>query len=363
MSYVPLSSHKRFLLGTLSVVLALVVFFVQVNTPGFETSPIARQAAHATQKAYAEILKWRLEKGIPIDSSLDPNGTGLIGCEYSDITSTVGDLKAKQLSVNPAFSALITTWLYEAGVRQGDSVAVSFSGSFPALNIATLCALDALGANGVVFSSVGASVYGANIPGFSWLDMEKHLKDKGLITNHTRFASLGGIADTEGGIDGTGITIAEKSISENGARYIREGTPKSVVRDTKRRMQLYFSEGMPKAFVNVGGNITSLGWIPEAALLANGPLNLDRIPSVTSSARGTIFRMAEKGIPVIHILNIKRLSNRYHVATYIGQDNLDLAFSNARKSHLITTALVLLVWGGLCLVTLIPRAHLPFSRR
>ena len=80
MSYVPLSSHKRFLLGTLSVVLALVVFFVQVNTPGFETSPIARQAAHATQKAYAEILKWRLEKGIPIDSSLDPNGTGLIGC-------------------------------------------------------------------------------------------------------------------------------------------------------------------------------------------------------------------------------------------------------------------------------------------
>ena len=138
MSYVPLSSHKRFLLGILSVVLALVVFFVQVNTPGFETSPIARQAAHATQRAYAEILKWRLEKGIPIVSSLDPNGTGLIGCEYSDITSTVGDLKAKQLSVNPAFSALITTWLYEAGVRQGDSVAVSFSGSFPALNLSLI---------------------------------------------------------------------------------------------------------------------------------------------------------------------------------------------------------------------------------
>ena len=137
MSYVPLSSHKRFLLGILSVVLALVVFFVQVNTPGFETSPIARQAAHATQRAYAEILKWRLEKGIPIVSSLDPNGTGLIGCEYSDITSTVGDLKAKQLSVNPAFSALITTWLYEAGVRQGDSVAVSFSVLSKGISIST----------------------------------------------------------------------------------------------------------------------------------------------------------------------------------------------------------------------------------
>ncbi len=96
---------------------------------------------------------------------------------------------------------------------------------------------------------------------------------------------------------------------------------------------------------------------------ANGPLNLDRIPSVTSSARGTIFCMAEKGIPVIHILNIKRLSDKYHVATYIGQDNLDLAFSNAQESHLIITALVLLVWVGLCLATLIPRAHLPFSRR
>lgn len=344
MAGIALSRGKRKALAALCTGLTVAVLCLQLLTPTFETDPVARLAVEKTQCAFRAIHDWRLEKGIAIDENLDPKLTGLIGCEYSDITSTAGDLKAKQLSVNPAYAALISVWLKKGGVTTGDNVAVSFSGSFPALNIATLCALDAAGVKATVFSSVGASIYGANIPGLSWLDMERHLLDKGIIQNKTRFASYGGIADTEGGIDGTGFSIAQEAIRAHGATFINEGTPKSVARDVARRMELYLRKGKPKIFINVGGNVTSLGWVAEAALLKNGPLRASQIPKLKSKARGTIFRMAEIGVPVIHLLNIKRLNDRYHVTQYGETEDIDVAFLASRKKHLLLLGVVLLTW-------------------
>lgn len=341
------------ILIALGAILIVAVFIVKTLAPQFETNPITQDAAIRTQKAFQEIYKWRLEKGIAIDKTLDPKETGLIGCEYSDITSTSGDLAAKQLSINPAYAALVAQWLMKAGVQSNDSVAVSFSGSFPALNIATLCALDAIGAKGCVFSSLGASVYGANIPGLSWLDMERHLLEQGLLQNKTTYASYGGITDVEGGLDGTGFEIAKEAINKHGAIFINEGTPKNVSQDAKRRMTLFFQNGAPKAFVNVGGNITSLGWVAESSLLSNGPLNAKQIPKIKSEARGTIFRMSELGVPVIHLLNIKRLSDKYHVAQYADSKNLGEAFASEKKKHEILLAGALLFWFSLSSVLLL----------
>ncbi len=340
------------MLIALSAVLIFAVLIVEALAPRFETNPIAQDAAVRTKIAFQELHKWRLEKGIAIDKTIDPKETGLIGYEYSDITSTSGDLAAKQLSVNPAYAALVAQWLMKAGVQPNDSVSVSFSGSFPALNIATLCALDAIGANACVFSSLGASVYGANIPGFSWLDMERHLLEKGLLRNKTTYASYGGITDVEGGLDGTGFEIAKEAINKHGAIFINEGTPKNVSYDAKRRMTLFFQFEKPKAFINVGGNVTSLGWVAESSLLSNGPLNPKQIPQIKSEARGTIFRMSELGVPVIHLLNIKRLSDKYHVAQYAESEDLGEAFAAEKKRHMILLTVALLFWFSLSSVFL-----------
>lgn len=97
----------------------------------------------------------------------------LIGPEYSLITTTLAPKEAKQLSTHTDFAAVCVEWLLQAGVRKGNQIAVNLSGSFPALNIAVLSAVKAVGAEPVITSSVGASTWGANDPRFTWLDMEK----------------------------------------------------------------------------------------------------------------------------------------------------------------------------------------------
>ena len=61
----------------------------------------------------------KLRIGIPVDRRLDTNDTGLIGVEYTDITTTLGSLSAKRTSTNPAFAAAVVDMLDQAGVRPG----------------------------------------------------------------------------------------------------------------------------------------------------------------------------------------------------------------------------------------------------
>ncbi len=120
----------------------------------------------------------RLRKNLPIDPESDPAQTGLIGELLSPLTTNPGHLPAKQTSANPNFSAVIIHLLKRAGVKEGDKVAVGFSGSFPALNICVLAAIDTLKADPIVISSAGSSQWGANHPDFMWPDMEKLLHEK-----------------------------------------------------------------------------------------------------------------------------------------------------------------------------------------
>ncbi len=340
----PVPRRKAWWLLALAAVLSAAVLFCESGTPAFSGGDEAAAAVRQTQAAYEEIRRLRLEKSIAIDRAADPGGTGLIGVEYSDLTTSMGDLSAKQASVNPVFAGLLVDWLKKAGVRRGDVVAASFSGSFPALNAAALCAFDAIGAEPIIFSSVGASVWGANIPSFTWLDMEKRLTERALVRSRTLYASLGGIADTEGGLDGTGIALAQAAIGRHGARYVPEGTPKTVSRDAGRRMEIFFGRGKPKAFVNVGGNVTSLGWIPQAALLGSGPLR--KVPHSDSPSRGVIFRMHERGVPVIHLLNIRQMAARFHIRDLRGEDP-ERYFAREQSRHQAVLAGALMIWLAL----------------
>jgi poly-gamma-glutamate system protein len=251
-------------------------------------------------------------RGIPIDPLLDPNETGLIGLDYNDLTTTVGSLPSKRTSTQPAFAAIVVEMLAQVGVRTGDPVAITFSGSFPALNIAVLSAVKVLHLRPVILSSVGASMYGANNRELTWLDMESVLFERGILPYRSTAASLGGIADTKGGLDGTGIEAGLRSIRRNGVAFLDERGPSTLREDIQKRLTLYekaFAGRLPAVFINVGGSFTAMGDSPEANRIPIGLL--ERVPISNHPDRGLIFLMGEKKVPVIHLLGIKKIAGHY----------------------------------------------------
>lgn len=301
----------------------------------------------------------RRDLRIPVDPYTDPAGSGLIGADDSDLTTTIGELRAKQTSMNPAFAGLIVMWLKEAGVVAGDRVALSLTGSFPGLNIAALSACAAMSVEPVIISSVGASSFGANIPGFSWLDMERHLHERRLIPRLSQYASLGGIVNTEGGLDGEGYAIGESAIAMHGAEYLREGGVPTVKVDMERRWSLYTAGGKPKAYINVGGGVTALGWVEESATIGNGLLR--RVPNIADERRGLLFRMHEAGVPVIHLLNIKSLAAANDIP--VGPAKLELSAERTTEplAHAAWLGGVLGGWLFVCALVL-PRSQRGRSR-
>jgi len=140
-----------------------------------------------------EIIKqYRLEHIGAISKKIDPMRSGLIGVLSSPITSTTVDIDAKLTTINPNWAAVIVSMLKEAKVKNGSTVAVSFTGSFPAMNLAVLSAARALNLRLIIVTSVSSSTWGANIPNFTWLDMEYLLHTKEFFSYRSVAASLGG---------------------------------------------------------------------------------------------------------------------------------------------------------------------------
>ena len=269
-------------------------------------------AAHLMQRAMGVLKAERLRNGITVDPKTDPNETGMIGEEYTDLTTTLGSLLSKRTATNPNFAGAIVEMMHRAGTKVGDDVAISFSGSFPTLNIGVLSAVSVLKLNAVIISSVGASMYGANHPQWTWLDMEGVLKSNGILPYASHAASLGGIAETRGGLGEKGIEVGLEAIRRNGVTYLDERGVNSLRQDIERRLAIYdtgFRGRKPSLFINTGGPLTSLGNSPEAYSISNGLLK--KVPLSTHPQKGIIFRMAEKGVPVIHLLNIRGLAQRY----------------------------------------------------
>ena len=95
------------------------------------------KAARLMRDSMTAIRDYRLKRLGPIDREADPAGSGMIGTLMSPITSNTGNLEAKQTTVNPNWAAVLVDLLKRAGVKKGDYIAIGFSGSFPAMNLAT----------------------------------------------------------------------------------------------------------------------------------------------------------------------------------------------------------------------------------
>ena len=263
------------------------------------------KAAQLAQKAEEYLKQCRLEKGVFIETVNDPNETSLIGQEFTPLTTDRGDIDAKLSSLNPNMAAAVVQYLKEAGVSRNDPVAIAFTGSFRAMNISVMAAVEVLQLRPLIISSVGSSNFGANDPNWTWLDMESALYQRGIFLHRSMAASIGGGQDIGRGLSPEGRSMILAAIGRNQIPLISE---ENLGKSINKRMEWYEknSRGRPiRAFINVGGGIASLGHMVNADLLPSG-LIMD-FPEMNFPVRGVIVRMGQKKIPVIQLVNIKEI--------------------------------------------------------
>jgi len=264
------------------------------------------QAAKIMAKAQEIIKQYHLDHNVFIDKINDPNQTGLIGEKQTLITTDRGSLTAKLTSLNPNMAAVIVELFKDARLQAGDRVAMSCTGSFPSINIAVMSAAKTLDLDLVMITSVGASMFGATSPVFTWLDMETLLNEKEIFPYKSVAASLGGGRDLGRGLNRTGRDLILEAISRNNVDLVQTN---SLEQNITEKMKILNSYGSIDLYVNVGGGLSSLGNSINGRLIGPGyhrHINIKNIP-----LKGTMFLFADEGDPIIHLLDIEALAEKY----------------------------------------------------
>lgn len=293
-------------------VLSLVFFLLARTIPSSEAKVLKQEMIAASQvmaEAMDVLRRCREKRGLAIDPATDVNLTGIIGVRLSPLTTTLGNLAAKRTSVNPNFAGLVVYLLRKAGVGSGDTIAVGASGSFPGLMLAVLSAAKVMELEPLILASLGASQWGANHPDFHLLHMQVCLQQSGVFSFQPIAFSVGGDHDAGRDMPEEGRLLIRKDIQKYGFTIISEEELKANV---ESRMRLYFqkaSNDRIKAFVNIGGSWSNLGIDSAILNLKPGLEKIVRIPP--EERRGILYAMASLDIPVIHLLFVNGLVQKY----------------------------------------------------
>jgi poly-gamma-glutamate system protein len=294
--------------GFLSITVYLITTFL-FPAETFRITDEGMKATRAMGEAVRTIQHYCEQHTIPIDGTADPNRTGLIGPQNSEITSTLGHAETKRTTTNPYMAGLLVHLLRKAGVKKGDTVVISSSGSFPALLIASMCAAEALSVRPVAMISLGASSYGASLPDFNLLHIYDLLYREGIFPVRPAVISLGGDQDVGNGFTDKTNEKLRRQISDSGIPFVYES---DLVKNISSRMSILQEKiGSVKiaVFVNIGGSYANMG---TSSLVLNVKPGLNtRWTMPPESERGMLFEMASRGIPCIHLLYIRGLVQEF----------------------------------------------------
>jgi len=310
----PFIPMKYIIIAFLIIIVGM--FFVEttkktVNRPYYQ---IQAEAARIMLQSANSLQKEKTLKNIPTSNELDPNQTGLIGMEFTPLTTTLGNLTAKRTSTNPDFAALMVKFMKEARLTSGDYIAIGASGSFPALIVATLSACKAMEINPLIIYSIGSSEYGANIPDFTIIEMLDILNKENILPYKLLAVSMGGENDqAESMLYPESKELINSIARESGVFFINTN---NLEKNIQQRIDLYqegAGEKPIKLFVNIGGNVANYGTTSSSIAFPNGLVfQYSEIPD--HPTRGLIFEFQSKGIPVINLLNIVDLAVKNHLA-------------------------------------------------
>lgn len=347
---------KKKLLGLTVTFLFLVlgsmaVFFcgTRQKHPLYEEMVDSAGRMEACTKA---IKEERLRRGIPL-SAEDLLGTGMIGVSSSAITTTSGAVEAKRTSALPDMAALCVRLLDEAGLQAGDTVGACFSGSFPGLNLALVCAADAMDIEIIYTASIGASSFGANLPEFTSPEMLTYVYEQGLISTAPAGVTMGGDKDMGENMLGfqfpdmeMEISAMEKRLEEKGISIVKiEDYPENL----EWRMDLY---GEIDGFVNVGGNIAGMG--ADGHAYNHGQGVLSDSGNMVNEKTGLLERYLRKGIPVVQLLNLRQLCFSYGLEydpeniLLPGESHVYWIKEYSRGAIMLVAGLTIASLGGLC---------------
>ncbi len=294
-----------------------------VAAPGRARFPLAPPeivaAATRAERTFvqaAEVIRdARHTEGVPSEAG-DPEPTSaLIGAEMTPLTTTLGSLASKQVATSPSWASALTVRLRQAGLRRGDVVAAGLSGSFPGLNLALVAACQSLDLRLLAISSVTASSWGANQPGFTWPEMEARLVKAGVIRRASIAVTLGAGGDAALDLEPDARAEADRiGRSAAAALAIPLIEPRSFHDAVAARLNAYDQardEHPVRLYANVGGTEASLGRSAVVLHLRNG--FLPGVPFDFSTNGGVMARYAERGVPLLTLLNVRDLAIRWHI--------------------------------------------------
>ena len=296
--------------------IALVSFVVSINSTTIDISPsydMKIKAANLMKESMVELKNVRMEAGVFIDDENDPNETGLVGSPFSLITTDEGDLDAKLTTLDPNFSAGMVELMLRLNLQKGDTVAILLTGSMPGANIAVLTAANAMGLIPMVITSVGASQWGANHADFTWLDMESILFNKGLINSRSVAASVGGRNEMGRLLSPAGREIIISNIENYNIPLIRKNRLAENIDERLKLFESFNKITNYSAMINVGGGVASLGTSFNSKLLPAGIVNRSEVVNISirdGGIEGVLAKFAKKNVPVLHVLNIKSLTEQ-----------------------------------------------------
>lgn len=301
------------------VVILFLGFFLTIilaNVEAAEYEEEQRNAARRMEAAEAYIKERILEKGIEIEET-DLNKTGLLGPEFTELTSTPGEEGAKRSTLNPEFSAVMVRYFHEAGLKERDAIAVGSSGSFPGFLIAVLTAASEMNLETRVIASLGASMHGATRVEYNIFNILQDLKNSGEADFKLVGVSCGGANDKGGSVmegflyEGTAemsYEICKEEAERTGASFIYKDT---LAESIEERLRLYGDN--IKMFINIGGASTNLGTGSYSLDFPPGlVMSIDKIPE--GKERGLIFEYMAEGVPIINLLSVKKLCQMNSIA-------------------------------------------------
>ena len=253
------------------------------------------------------VYQQKLKSGLPNNSTQINHENYIIGDEYTETTTTLGSLEAKELSNNELFPALMIKLVHDSKADPEKPVGIIASGSFPALFIETLAALQTMHRKVVIIYSLGASSFGANQPAALLPDIEGWIQKYGGCQYHADLITYGAEGDTAGGLIDEGKAAFDSALRRNGKTCF---FPRTIEESIQSKCDLFLKNNIG-LLINIGGNQTALGYCSHAELIPNG-LHTE-IVTCNHPERGVVSRISEKHIPFIHLLNIKNLAMQYAI--------------------------------------------------
>ena len=303
----------------------------------------------------------------------DIYGTGLLGSDTSLIT-TIQDSKdknyldSKLACTHPNFAALVVHLFKESELDEGDTVAVSMTGSLPGANLALLAACDAMGVHPIILSSVGSSAWGANREEFTWLDIESILYRNKLTNFKSQAVSIGGENDSGDNLTDEGIEIIEENIIANNAMLINESTLSKTIEYKTDLFDNELSLEKYKAYINIGGGSSSIGYGAAKDTMKVGvifPIEInDILDEYEEFDESIAYNFLQNDVVFINIKSINVLAKNwglYPPSTSIEKLSGDL-FYEKEQYNIRTIIIALLI--NLFLITFIGiKSHRQIKRR